>query len=184
MVRITGGEFRSRSLQTPRGAHTRPSHAQLRQALFNSIQDRIAGSRCLDLFAGAGTLGFEALSRGAAHVAAFETHVEALHCIRANAKALEIGEPLKIFDRDVSKAWSLMAAQGPWDLIFADPPYHLGWAMRMLELGPWDQILAPQGLLILQWFEKNQVLPDRLGKLEKVREKHYGDSVLTHYGVF
>lgn len=181
MVRITGGEFRGRTLITPKGNHTRPSHAQLRQAVFNSLQAEVVGARCLDLFAGAGLLAFEALSRGAEHVTVVENHREALTAIKHNADTLNVNPRVKIVDRDVVKVWPLLLGLGPFDLIFADPPYHLGWARRVLELGQWDQMLAPGGVLVLQWFEKNETLPDRTAGLEKVREKTYGDSWLSHY---
>jgi 16S rRNA (guanine966-N2)-methyltransferase len=181
MVRITGGEFRGRSLVTPKGMHTRPSHAQLRQAIFNSLQAEVPGAKCLDLFAGAGSLAFEALSRGAESVVVVENHRDALAAIRENAKTLDCASQLKLVDRNVTQAWTHLTKLGPFDLIFADPPFHQGWAKRVLELGLWDILLTAHGVLVMQWFEKGETLPDEVAGLVKVREKTYGDNWLTHY---
>jgi 16S rRNA (guanine966-N2)-methyltransferase len=168
MIRLTGGLFRGRIIHTPAHNSTRPTQARLRQALFNSLQAHTESAKVLDLFAGSGALGFEALSRGAQEVVFVEKAKSATALISASVETTI--EKLKLL--------------GPFDLIFADPPYEEGWEIKLLTLWPWESLLSEQGHLCLEWGSlKSQVseLPDDTNSLEKVREKHYGDSVLTTY---
>lgn len=184
MLRLTGGEFRGRMIKTPSGTNTRPTQARLRQALLNSLQASIPGSRVLDLFAGSGALGFEALSRGAEFVAFVETSKPALALLNQNAKELKVMERVKVLGDSVEKSARALETLGPFDVIFADPPYAEGWETKLLETFPWEKLLAPDGMFCLEWgMQKSQVkeLPDNTPFLVKVREKNYGDSVLTTY---
>lgn len=191
-LRLTGGEFRGRIIQTPKHQHTRPTQARLRQALFNSIQTLIPDARVLDLFAGSGALGFEALSRGASQVVFIEDAKSTVRLIEKNA------QDLKVLDRSViwadaveaessggqSAFWKRVVGKGPFDIVLADPPYDGGWEMALLEKAPWQELLTENGIFCLEWGSlKSQVseLPDQAGVLVKVREKNYGDSVLTTY---
>lgn len=188
MLRITGGRFRGRMIEVPpaRGKHeTRPTKAQLRQALFNSIQMQVPNARVLDLFAGSGALGFEALSRGAATVVAVETARPALSVLQANARTLQV-EPseFRVVSRSVEQCWNEVLGDGPFDLVLADPPYADGWELKLIETTDWSQVLVPEGTFILEWGlvkSKIETLPDETPFLVKVREKLYGDSGLTHY---
>jgi 16S rRNA (guanine966-N2)-methyltransferase len=187
MLRITSGEFRGRLLKSPRGLLTRPTQARLRQALFNSIQTTIPEAKVLDLFAGSGALGFESLSRGASHVSFVENSRAAIKTIEENASDLKVLDRIEIISESVEKiAFRLLGKSAPFDVVLADPPYIDGWEMQMLEglKWPWDELLAEGGMFCLEWGnQKSQVdsLPDRVGVLVKVREKNYGDSVLTTY---
>jgi len=190
-LRLTGGEFRGRIIQTPKHQHTRPTQARLRQALFNSIQAFIPEARVLDLFAGSGALGFEALSRGASQVVFVEDSKSTVRLIERNAQDLKVTDRALIWadavDRE-NRFWKRIidhvAAQGPFDMVLADPPYDGGWEMALLEQAPWKEILTESGVFCLEWGSlKSQVseLPERVGFLVKTREKNYGDSVLTTY---
>jgi 16S rRNA (guanine966-N2)-methyltransferase len=189
MLRLTGGEFRGRFIQTPaskvRGQDlTRPSQARLRQALFNSIQAEIPDAKVLDLFAGTGALGFEALSRGAAHVVFVEEARSVLKLLDRNVAELGVENRTEIIGDSVARAPKRLAGFAPFDLILADPPYAADWEMKLLNEFKWDELLAPGGYFILEWgTQKSQVseLPERAPFLVKVREKNYGDSVLTTY---
>jgi 16S rRNA (guanine966-N2)-methyltransferase len=188
MIRITGGELRGRSIRTPRvpekgSGGTRPTQAKLRQALFNSLQLHIGGAKILDLFAGPGTLGFEALSRGAERVVFVESARGVTRLISENARELGLEERIRIFSEPVERAASHLTEEAPFDIVLADPPYALGLEMPVLSM-PWNTLLAPEGFLCLEWGKVKSVvdaLPDRVGALTKVREKAYGDSVLTTY---
>jgi len=183
MVRITGGEFRGRSLRTPPGVRTRPTQAKLRQALFNSLQMYIPEARCLDLFAGSGALGFEALSRGAAQVTFVESARAAAKLIEENAREFACLDRTEIVSSSVENFKGSAASHGPFDIAMADPPYAAGWELKILEY-PWLEVLSPQGFLVLEWgTQKSKVeeLPLETPFLVKVREKIYGDSVLTTY---
>jgi 16S rRNA (guanine966-N2)-methyltransferase len=184
MLRLTGGEFRGRSIQAPEGDRTRPTQAKLRQALFNSLQATVPDAKVLDLFAGSGALGFEALSRGAAQVVAVESNRSAIKLISKNADTLAVRDRLVIVDDPVEKSWPRLKALAPFDVVLADPPYAGGWEKRLLDELPWEELLAPDGVFCLEWgLQKSKVseLPDELPFLAKVREKTYGESVLTTY---
>lgn len=187
MLRITGGEFRGRFIKTPKNENTRPTQARLRQALFNSIQMRVGRARVLDLFAGSGALGFEALSRGSESVVFVENARAPLHLIAGNAQELKVTDRVKIISDEISETpgfWSKLTALGPFDIVLADPPYADGWEMLLLEKAPWEQLLAPEGIFCLEWgLKKSKIaeLPEKFPFLVKAREKKYGDSVLTTY---
>jgi 16S rRNA (guanine966-N2)-methyltransferase len=187
MLRITSGEFRGRLLKSPQGLLTRPTQARLRQALFNSIQTTIPEAKVLDLFAGSGALGFESLSRGASFVTFVENSRAAIKTIEENARDLKVLDRIEIIADSVDKIGSqLIGKMAPFDVVLADPPYVDGWEMKMLESlkWPWDELLSEGGMFCLEWGnQKSQIdsLPDRSGFLVKVREKNYGDSVLTTY---
>lgn len=184
MLRITGGELRGRTLQTPSNLKTRPTQARLRQALFNSIQFQVSGSRVLDLFAGSGALGFEAISRGASHVVFVESAPSALKALKANMASLKVEAQVKILAESLPAAISRFEKLGPFDIVLADPPYEEGWETRLLEEISWEKLLAPGGVFCLEWgIQKSKVreLPDSVLPLTKVREKEYGDSMLTTY---
>lgn len=186
MLRITGGEFRGRLLKTPSGLATRPTQARLRQALFNSIQTRIPDAKVLDLFAGSGALGFESLSRGARHVTFVEDSRQAIKMIEANARDLKVLDRIEILSESVDRVAQRLLRNAPFDIVLADPPYEGGFEMKLLEgLGwPWEQLLSEAGVFCMEWgIHKSMVetLPEQTGFLVKIREKNYGDSVLSHY---
>lgn len=184
MLRLTGGTFRGRSLLTPSHTHTRPTQAKLRQALFNSLQTLIPNARVLDLFAGSGALGFEALSRGASESVFVESTRSVSKLIQQNASALEVQSQCQIVSETVETACSKGLLVGPFQVILADPPYDGGFEMVLLETLPWQSLLDLDGCFCLEWGKQKSLvreLPERVSCLVKVREKIYGDSVLTTY---
>jgi 16S rRNA (guanine(966)-N(2))-methyltransferase RsmD len=184
MLRITAGVFRGRSIQTPHHQSTRPTQAKLRQALFNSVQTRIPDARVLDLFAGSGALGFEALSRGASSVVLVEQSKPTAKLIYKNVESLDVKDRVQVLIQSVETSEKQLKPLFPFDVILADPPYAEGWEMKLLMEWPWEASLAPGGIFCLEWGLKKSViseLPDRVPFLVKVREKNYGDSVLTTY---
>lgn len=176
-------------IQSPKNDRTRPTQARLRQALFNSIQLRISDARVLDLFAGSGALGFEALSRGASQVVFVEQAKPVVKLIEKNAQDLKVLAQVKILADSISKEgggfWKRIVELGPFDIILADPPYDGGWEKVLLEQAPWNELLAENGIFCLEWGSLKseiQELPDSIPPLlVKIREKHYGDSVLSTY---
>ncbi len=184
MIRITAGEWKGRALTTPPQQSTRPTHARLRQALFNSIQFSIPGSKVLDLFAGSGGLAFEAISRGAASAVLVENHRSAHEAISENIRNLKAGPAVRLIKEDVIKAIPLVLRSSPFDFVFADPPYAEGWEMRLIEEFPWKDLLNPDGLFLLEWGKQKSKIdsvPEETEHLVKIREKVYGDSVLSTY---
>ncbi len=151
-MRIVGGRFRGRALRAPASDATRPTSDRLRETLFDVLAHRygdpVAGGRVIDLFAGTGALGLEALSRGAAHALFVEDGSEARALIRDNVEALGVAGLCRIFRRDATKLGDVQAA--PFDLAFLDPPYGRGLgeaALVSLGTGAW---LAPGALCVLE----------------------------------
>lgn len=123
-LRIVGGRFGGRSLRFRGGRELRPTPARTRETLFNWLQGRVEGSRVLDLFAGSGALGLEALSRGAAAVTFVERDARAVAALRENLRALEVEAAADVQRADALR-WLAAAAgsRGPWDLVLLDPPF-------------------------------------------------------------
>ncbi len=186
MLKLTGGLFRGRELQTPPNSlTTRPTQAKLRQAWFNSLQFKIPHANVLDLFAGSGALGFEALSRGAHHVTFVEKSRTALTCIQKNATTLQVQNQIHILEASISiTPLAILEKDAPFDLVLIDPPYHLGWEIQLLTQWPWTQLLSETASVCLEWGahqSQRLELPNQISSLVKTREKHYGDSILTTY---
>jgi 16S rRNA (guanine966-N2)-methyltransferase len=118
---ITGGTLRSRRVPTPPGRAVRPTPARVKEALFSILGARVNDARVLDLFAGTGALGFESLSRGAAHVTFVEKHRPTADALRAAARELGVAEQVEVIAAPAERA--VRAVAGRYDLVFADPPY-------------------------------------------------------------
>ena len=132
-VRIIAGEFKGRRIKTPASDKVRPTGDRVREAWFNILQGSIEGARVLDLFAGSGALGFEALSRGAAAVDFVEQHTASLATIRDNAASLNVADQVTIHRTDAMRFTERLQA-GAYDLAFADPPYAGDEAARLVAL--------------------------------------------------
>jgi 16S rRNA (guanine966-N2)-methyltransferase len=135
-MRIVGGRFRGRTLAAPKSQAIRPTADRLRESLFNILvhayADPITGARVLDLFAGTGALGLEAMSRGAAFALFVDEGAEARALLRNNVEALGLGGTSRIFRRDATKLGSAHPVE-PFSLAFLDPPYGKGLAERALS---------------------------------------------------
>ena len=125
-LRIIGGQWRSRKLEFPDVAGLRPTPDRVRETLFNWLAPVIAGARCLDLFAGSGALGFEALSRGAAEVIMVERDTAAVAQLRANLAILKAANAQVIQGDALEFLADGHDALAPFDIVFVDPPYHRG----------------------------------------------------------
>ena len=151
-MRIVGGRLRGRALTGPKGPGLRPTSDRLREAVFNVLahayDDACAGARVIDLFAGTGALGIEAVSRGAAHALFVDQGAEARALIRQNVEALGLGGVTRLFRRDATKLGPTQDA--PFTLAFLDPPYGQGLAplaLASLRDGGW---LAPGALVVVE----------------------------------
>jgi 16S rRNA (guanine966-N2)-methyltransferase len=176
-MRIVAGRFRGHALAGPAGA-TRPTSDRVREAIFNILDHGIDGGgadgrRVLDLFAGTGALGFEALSRGARHVLFVEEEAGARSVIRRNADALGALGLAKVWRRDATRLGPC-APLPPFDLVFADPPYGKGLgdqALASLVAGDW---LSPGATVVLEEAERAAVtIPDALHLVDR---RIYGDT--------
>jgi len=176
-MRVTGGIGRGRRLKVPAGAQVRPTSDKVKQALFNILGDKVEGGAFLDLFAGAGGIGIEALSRGAGRVVFVDAAKSSLAAVKQNIEQLGFGERAEVV---LSKAESfLKRPAGPFDLVFLDPPYAEE-MQPLLEMVAGAGILKPHSIVIAEHFKK-QVSPERAGTLALYREARYGDTVLAFY---
>ncbi len=185
-MRVIAGEFRSRPLGTPKGLDTRPTSDRLRETLFNVLAPRIAGSVFLDLYAGSGAVGIEALSRGASHVIFVEHAPPALRAIRSNLASLGIRGNYSIQSHRVSTVLHHLAAAEPKaDIVFLDPPYNTAeeYDSTLTLLG--DEclpLLAPNAIVIAEHLRKLD-LPAASGALHRYRTLKQGDSILSFYSI-
>lgn len=143
MLRIIAGEFKGRRIKTPAGDRTRPTADRVREAWFSILQAEMPGARVLDLFAGSGALGLEALSRGAVAVDFVETHGPALDVLRANIATLGVEDRVKVHPTDAPRFAERVTA--PYDVAFADPPYASDAAERLVRLfrsSPFARVFA------------------------------------------
>jgi 16S rRNA (guanine966-N2)-methyltransferase len=158
-MRVVGGNLRGRALASPKSAAIRPTADRLRESLFNILVhaygDPVAGARALDLFAGTGALGIEALSRGATFALFVDQSAEARALLRENVTALGLGGTSRIFRRDATKLGPLHPLE-PFSLAFLDPPYGQGLAQAALSsvlAGGW---LLPGALIVVEETTKAQ----------------------------
>ncbi len=177
-LRITAGEWRGRSIRTVPGQAVRPSPAMLREALFNIVGPAIRGARLLDLCAGSGAVGLEALSRGAAHATFVESHPASLAVIRRNLETLGAAARATLLRRDAALAPDELARRGErFDLAFLDPPYDTGTAAAVVRAPGLRAIIPPQCRLYVQ-HRRGAELPAAPG-WRLVDERRFGDTVLT-----
>jgi 16S rRNA (guanine966-N2)-methyltransferase len=144
MIRIIAGDFKGRRLKTPATDKVRPTADRVREAWFNIMQRSMRAARVLDLFAGSGALGLEALSRGATSADFVEVHRQALTTLRANIKTLDVADRTVIHPRDAMK-FAEQLQPGQYDVAFADPPYASGQAgllVAIFRLTPFASIFA------------------------------------------
>jgi len=152
-MRIVGGRLRGRVLTAPKSQAVRPTADRLRESLFNILthghSDPVTDARVLDLFAGTGALGLEALSRGAAFTLFVDDGAEARALMRANVEALGLGGVSRIFRRDATKLGPVHPLE-PFSLVFADPPYGHGLAEKALASARDGGWLAPDALVVVE----------------------------------
>ena len=146
-LRIVGGRFKGRILKTPKTNSTRPTTSMLREALFNICAPMVEEARFLDLFAGSGAMGLEAISRGAAFTTFVEQSLRAVQCIQENVHLLGIEPQVQVLRANVLVV--LPKLLGPYDIIYIDPPYELE-AKGVLQKIFDQKLLAPEGTLFLE----------------------------------
>ena len=176
-MRVVGGRLRSRPLAGPKSDAVRPTADRLREALFNvlahSYGDPVAGARVLDLFAGTGALGIEAISRGAAYALFVDEGVEARALLRDNVEALGLGGVARIFRRDATKLGPAHPLE-PFSLVFLDPPYGKGLAEKALMAAREGGWLQPEALIVVEEAaEAAFKAPDGFAELER---RQYDDT--------
>jgi 16S rRNA (guanine966-N2)-methyltransferase len=190
-MRVIGGEYRSRVLQAPRGEVTRPTSDKLRQTLFNvldggTVGRGVEGSRFVDLYAGSGAVGIEAISRGAEFVWFAEDARAAVRAIKDNLAALKIAGGFALEDRGVAKLLqSLVMKERAAEIVFLDPPYEAAdeYAETMMFLARNYAAALSDGAVVVAEHAKKKPLEERYGVLQRVRVLEQGDAALSFYKV-
>ena len=180
-MRVIAGAAKGRRLKVPKRGGVRPTSEYLREALFDILGSSIRDANFLDLYAGSGAVGIEALSRGAAEVVFLEQDPTCLQVLRENVEMTGLRNR-RVVAGDVLRALPRLIRQGgKFDIIFVDPPYGTDLAMRTLDVLARGDLLRPSGLVIVEHFTK-EPLPERIGHLCRTREKLHGQTVLSFYG--
>jgi len=180
-MRVIAGTMKGRRLVAPRGDVTRPTADQVRIALMDTLMPWLSGARFLDLFAGAGSVGVEALSRGAAHATFVERDPRAFQALRANVEALTLEDVTRCLRLDVDRALARLAAEGQrFGIVFLDPPYEPDLVAVTVASLAEGALLAPEGLVIAQHFTKRPPV-ERIGPLGTFRTRRFGETTLTFF---
>ena len=184
-MRIIAGTFRSRTLEAPAGLATRPTSDRLRETLFNVLSPRMAGARFLDLYAGSGAVGLEALSRGAGHVDFVERAEPALRALRANLARLGVAAGFRIHGAGVGAVLRKMKPGAAFDVVFLDPPYDAAqeYAATLGLLGGAAAGLLAEGAAVIAEHRRKERLEDTYGALARTRLLEQGDAALSFYAV-
>ena len=181
-MRVIAGTNRGRRLYAPRAHHLRPTPDRVREALFSILGNRLTKSRMLDLYAGTGAVGIEALSRGAAHVTSVESDREALELLRRNRQICRIGDELSTRAQAVQQflrnpdQWN-----GPYDVVFADPPYSDTEEFASLLSDPQSEDLFSADSWLVIEHATRTTLPMSVGRKQFLRRYRYGDTTLSVY---
>ena len=179
-VRVIAGALKGRRLVTPRGATTRPTADQVRTALMDTLGPWLPDARVLDLFAGAGGVGLEALSRGAAHVTFVERDPRALEALVENIRTLDLEPRTHVARGDVVRQLPRLAGEGRrFEIVFLDPPYATDDGERALAALGGGALIASNGLVIAQHLTKRR--PQEYGVLRAFRDRRFGETTLTFF---
>ena len=180
-MRIVGGDLGGRVLRAPVGAATRPTSEKVREAIFG-ILNRLGGpmgdARVLDLFAGSGALGIEALSRGAVHATFVDFGKAPLGVIRGNLRELGLEARATVLGSDAVAAAARLVSPG-FDFVFIDPPYASDLGKRASLALPLES-LAPEATIIIE-HDRRHAPPETLGSLVRIDERRYGDTLVSFY---
>ena len=177
-MRIIAGTLKGRRIEAPDWAGLRPTSDRLRETLFNVLAPRITGARFLDGYAGTGAVGIEALSRGAAHVTFVEQDPRAQRLIEQNLGRCAVEDRYAIIRAGFAAA--ALRAQGPFEILFLDPPYGAEPLMRALEAAA---PLVTAGAVLIIEHAKRDTAPETLAGLARTRELVQGDSILSFFEV-
>lgn len=183
-VRVIAGEARGMRLTAPRGTTTRPTSDRVKEALFSLLDSahRLQGALVLDLFAGSGALGIEALSRGATHAVFIEKNRQALDALHLNLAHTRLSDRAEVLPFDCMQALERLARQkNRFNLVLLDPPYQAGLYERVIELVG-STLLATDGLIVAETAARIP-LPEQIGPCSRSDLRIYGDTALELYTV-
>lgn len=180
-MRVITGTAKGRKLRTPKGMETRPTADRVKEALFNMLGNRVLNAVFLDLFAGTGSVGIEALSRGAAQAIFVEIDPGAFRVLQDNLTLTGLLYRAETYRLDYTMALDRLRNRGiVFDLVFIDPPYLKNHEKIALGLINDYSLLHEEGFVIVESSKKDQ-LPEQVGQLMMVRQEKYGDTLLNIY---
>lgn len=177
-LRVIAGGLKGRNLWTVEGKDVRPSSGLVRGAIFNVLQDFVAGTEVLDLYAGSGALGIEALSRRARHATMVESDRNSLEALRRNVTALKISANVSVVNRDA--LLYLADCNDQFDLILSDPPYDQKVAASILQVVVKRSLLNENGILVIQQSSWDEAVPGA-GELTLWKQKKHGKTAVNFY---
>ncbi|MBO8159450.1 16S rRNA (guanine(966)-N(2))-methyltransferase RsmD [Thermosyntropha sp.] len=182
MVRVIAGKAKNRRLVAPSGLNTRPITDMIKEAFFNVLGEKVLDAHFLDLFCGSGSIGIEALSRGADKVFFIDNSSEAIKTVHANLANCGFTEGFEVYRNDVFKALDILKKRDlKFDVIFADPPFtNPGIFDKVIKTLDKAAILKEGGILVIR-SKKDREMPEKLDYLIKYRMNVYGDSILHYY---
>lgn len=179
-MRIITGSAKGIQLKAPTGLSTRPTTDRVKESLFGILGYLVEDAHVLDIFAGTGNLSLEALSRGAASAIAIDKSANCQKIIRENGVKTRLADRLTVLKGDGLRYLSQYAGEGrTFDLIFADPPYEQGFVEKVLTVVEDSDILADDGVLVVEHTKKEPIEESLLVKLEIRRQERYGETIVS-----
>lgn len=178
-MRIISGTSRGRRLSSIRGKNLRPTSDRVKESIFNILGDEIEGKVILDLFAGTGNLGIEALSRGARRVIFVEKGREALKVVRRNLLECGFLDQSDIIPKEVNQAIGFLQKKGEaFDLILMDPPYEKGWVLKTLDCLISNPIHHESSIMVIE-HSRRESLPEKIEGWHVIRQRKFGDTIVS-----
>ncbi|MFA6859906.1 MAG: 16S rRNA (guanine(966)-N(2))-methyltransferase RsmD [Clostridia bacterium] len=176
-MRIIAGKYKGKTIDAPKGDHARPTADMVRQALFTKLQFFIGGKSVLDLFAGSGAIGIEAISRGATEVVFVDENPLSISCIKKNLE--KITEKGLVLETNYAMAIKKLAGK-KFDLIYIDPPYASNLYLPALRLIFERELLAPNGIVVCEHLASEEILPAKFFMFD---QKKYGIKKLSYFSL-
>jgi 16S rRNA (guanine(966)-N(2))-methyltransferase RsmD len=182
-MRVVAGSAKGRLLVAPKGYQARPTLQRVKESVFNILAGRICDAVVLDLFAGAGSLGIEALSRGASRCVFVDSDRRCTRAIERNLQTTELSDRARVHTMDVYRAVDMLGGFGSrFDLIFADPPYEKGHELALLLRLSEGRLLSPRGTVVLEHSRRTET-PAEIGRLVRDSVRTYGDTYVSLYSI-
>jgi 16S rRNA (guanine966-N2)-methyltransferase len=180
-VRVIGGALRGKRLYPLKGLTIRPTTDYLRESIFNILAGGVEDAVVLDLFAGSGSLGIEALSRGAATAVFVDNNSQAIKVLTRNICACNLEGQSAILKRDILRGLSFLRSIGHlFDLVFIDPPYNKGFVERTVELLHRARSTSERACIVIE-HSRREVLPEKMARLILTDRRHYGKALVSFY---
>ncbi|MGI6778723.1 MAG: 16S rRNA (guanine(966)-N(2))-methyltransferase RsmD [Acetivibrionales bacterium] len=177
------GTAKGHKLKTLKGLSTRPTSDKVKEALFNIVSQYVKGADVLDLFAGTGNLGIEALSRGASSAVLVDKSMECHNIIKQNLIHTKLMDRAEILTGDVIRVLLKLAGEGrSFDIVFMDPPYCKNFAKDTLQIVSDNGIIKNDGIVVIERDIKDEI-PQEVGRLRLLRDGKYGNTVLSFYKI-